>query len=231
MRFSACCYVLKHPFSHFLTHFHSPFPLFSTQLPLDLRIFLFYLICILTDMQFWQVVCESSVRETGGMAVAEGHASVGSPNPRHIQTPRFFLLPSPHLPLCPCRPGTCVTYNWFINNVNRCFWSSLESCQLASILFYCHSLPDCIPINAHWHRMEEIDVYLILKRIEGEKWLHRLFLFYKLCMSMSARSMTHQQNNALSLHSRKMSVPLPVTLMGPSQDFYHGRYCIWDFFF
>lgn len=77
------------------------------------------------------------------------------------------VFPSPQLPLCPCRPGTCVTYNWFINNVNRCFWSSLAWCQLASVLFYCHRLPDCIPLNVHWHRMEEGDVFLI--PVEGKK--------------------------------------------------------------
>lgn len=126
----------------------------SLYFPLFTFSFLRFLgsLCAHTDLQPWQVRYQSSVRETGAVAVVEGHAPPGSPNLLHIQTP-------PRLPLCPCRPGTCVTYNWFINNVNRCFWSSLASHQFASILFYWHSLPHCISLNEHWHRMEEGDVF------------------------------------------------------------------------
>lgn len=69
--------------------------------------------------------------------------------------------PSPQLPSCPCRPCARVTYNWFINNVNRCFWSSLASCQLAGKLFHCCRLPDCILFSGQWHRMKVVDVVLI----------------------------------------------------------------------
>lgn len=92
---------------------------------------------------------------------AEGCGPVGNPNPLHTQT-AFFCPP-------PCRPGTCVTYNWFINNVNRCFWSGLAPRHLVSILFYCHRPPDCIPLNVHWHRREEGDVFLIPRGKEGDK--------------------------------------------------------------
>lgn len=131
---------------------------------------------------------------------------LGSSNPQHIF--RFCIsLSTPHRtsPFRPCRPGTCVTYNWFINNVNRCFWSSLASCQLASILFYCRRLPDCIPLNARWHRMGEGDVFFILKRIKG---LHRLDLLYNLCVSMSGRCVTLELNNALFWHLCKLSICL-----------------------
>lgn len=199
-------HVITSLFSYISTFLNSPFPLLHTA-STWFHWFL-YFIFILTDMQSWQVVYESSVRKTGPMSVSEGHAPVGSPNSLHIQTLHVSFLPSPHLPFCPCRPGTCVTYNWFINNASRCSWSSLESCQLASILFYCHSLTDSLPLNARWHRIEESDVFLILIRMEVKKSLHRLYLLHNLCMSMSGRSVTHQQKNALSWHSWKLSILL-----------------------
>lgn len=130
-------------FSHFSTlHFH-----YSTQLLLD---FLHFSL-ILSDTLSRQVA--RVVWERNRTSGSEGHAHAGNPNLLHIQT--FSSLP-----FCPCRPGTCVTYNWFINNASRCSWSSLESCQHASKLFYRHTLTDSPSLNAYWHRIEESNVFL-----------------------------------------------------------------------
>lgn len=129
--------------------------------------------CTVIDMQPGQVVYQSSVRETQTMAVTEGCAPFGESKPSAYSD---FLPPTPQRispsTTHPRRPGTCVTYNWFINNVNRCFWSSLASCQLASVLVYCHRPADCIPLNVRWHKMEKGDFFLffiyffILKRMK-----------------------------------------------------------------
>lgn len=88
-------------------------------------LFNFLFFCMLTNMQLWQAEDQSWVLETAVMAVAEDPEW----NPCIFRL--HFNDPSPpQFPSCPCRPGTCVTYNWFIKNVSRCFWSgAVPACQ------------------------------------------------------------------------------------------------------
>lgn len=61
--------------------------------------------------------------------------------------------------LMPCRPGTCVTYNWFIKNEQMLLvWSPASSPEY---YFMSGDTPGCIPWKVHWHRTVEGDVFLI----------------------------------------------------------------------
>lgn len=66
-------------------------------------------------------------------------------------------------PHCPCRPCTRVTYNWFINNVNRCLGSSLAWRQpRRGKVFDCGGTSDyCVLFTGQWHRMKLVDVVCI----------------------------------------------------------------------
>lgn len=147
--------------------FSFPTLIFHTASSWFLRILLFY---VYSDWHAARtgcisVICERNTNNGSGWRLCRfGESKPSAYSDFLPPTPQRISPSTTH----PRRPGTCVTYNWFINNVNRCFWSSLASCQLASVLVYCHRPADCIPLNVRWHKMEEGDFFFffILKRMK-----------------------------------------------------------------
>lgn len=92
----------------------------------------FSFICLLNDLQHWQTAYQSSVRQKLHWLLAIALWGTYS----LLHTPLPPPQPSPP-PQCPCRPHTRVTYNWFINNANRCLGSSLARRQPRRASDYC----------------------------------------------------------------------------------------------
>lgn len=125
-------------------------------------------VLMLPDMSFWQVIFASHYERN--------KSRNWGPDPEHSDS---FTQPQP-----PSNPeGLAHLWHVIDSLIMQADVSGPVWQQASSPAFNCHSLSDCIPLNARWHRIKEGDVFLILNRVED--------LLSTLCVSMSWKRLIH----------------------------------------